>query len=132
MTDQTQTGLGALEQTFATAKAEKRCAFMPYFTVGYPNLATSIDIIQMLAEIGADAIEVGIAFSDPLADGPVVQHSSQVSLENGTTVTDCLNAVKTLRERGVTIPLVLMSYVNPVMAYGFERYAHDAASVGAN
>ncbi|MEP7284894.1 MAG: tryptophan synthase subunit alpha [Chloroflexota bacterium] len=130
--NKTQTGLEAITQTFATARAENRAAFLPFFTIGYPDLPTSIAIIEALVEAGADAIEVGVPFSDPVAEGPTIQRSSQVSLENGTRVIDCIEAVRTLRERGVTVPLILMGYINPMLAYGLERFVHDAAEVGAS
>ena len=106
--------------------------FMPYFPLGYPDLATSIDVIEALAKNGADLIEVGLSFSDPLADGPVIQKATQVALENGITVRKSLEAVKELRQRGVDIPLVLMGYYNPMLAYGLERFICDAIAAGAD
>jgi tryptophan synthase alpha chain len=106
--------------------------FMPYFPLGYPDLPTSIDVIEALAKNGADLIEVGLSFSDPLADGPVIQQATQVALENGITVKKSLEAVKELRNRGVTIPLILMGYFNPMLAYGLEKFIHDARKVGAD
>src|SRR5690606_20193112 len=78
--------------------------FMPYFPLGYPNLEMSIDVIEALAKNGADLIEVGLSFSDPLADGPVIQQATQVALEGGITIKKSLDAVKELRKRGVEIP----------------------------
>jgi tryptophan synthase alpha chain len=106
--------------------------FMPYFPLGYPDLPTSIDVIEALAKNGADLIEVGLAFSDPLADGPVIQKATQVALEKGITVKRSLEAVKELRQRGVEIPLVLMGYYNPMLAYGLEKFVHDACEAGAD
>ncbi len=106
--------------------------FMPYFPLGYPNLATSIDVIEALAKNGADLIEVGLSFSDPLADGPVIQQATQVALEKGITVKKSLEAVKELRNRGVTIPLILMGYYNPMLAYGLEKFIHDTREAGAD
>jgi len=106
--------------------------FMPYFPLGYPDLETSIDVIEALAKNGADLIEVGLSFSDPLADGPVVQKATQVALEQGITVRKSLGAVKELRQRGVTIPLVLMGYYNPMLAYGLEKFIRDAVDAGAD
>jgi len=106
--------------------------FMPYFPLGYPNLDTSIDVIEALAKNGADLIEVGLSFSDPLADGPVIQKATQIALENGITVEKSLAAVAELRKRGVTIPLVLMGYYNPILAYGLEKFVHDAREAGAD
>ena len=106
--------------------------FMPYFPLGYPDLETSIDVIEALAKNGADLIEVGLSFSDPLADGPVIQQATQVALEMGITVTKSLEAVKELRRRGVDIPLVLMGYYNPMLAYGLEKFICDAVEGGAD
>jgi tryptophan synthase alpha chain len=128
----TQTGLSAIAQAFARARAERRAAFMPFVTIGHPDLPTSLAMLEMLAEVGADVIEVGVPFSDPLADGPTIQHSSQVALANGIRLVDCVEAVRTVRARGVHIPLVLMGYVNPILTYGLARYADDAAEAGAS
>jgi tryptophan synthase alpha chain len=106
--------------------------FMPYFPLGYPDLATSIDVIEALAKNGADLIEVGLSFSDPLADGPVIQHATQIALEKGMTVRKALKAIQELRRRGVEIPLILMGYYNPMLAYGLEKFVCDAADAGAD
>jgi tryptophan synthase alpha chain len=106
--------------------------FMPYYPLGYPDLETSIDVIEVLANNGADLIEVGLSFSDPLADGPVIQKATQVALENGITVKKSLAAVAELRKRGVTIPFILMGYFNPMLAYGLEKFVHDAREAGAD
>ncbi len=106
--------------------------FMPYFPLGYPDLPISIDVIEALAKNGADLIEVGLSFSDPLADGPVIQQATQVALEKGITVKKSLEAVNELRNRGVTIPLILMGYFNPMLAYGLEKFIHDAREAGAD
>ena len=106
--------------------------FMPYFPLGYPDLATSIDVIEALAKHGADLIEVGLSFSDPLADGPVIQKATQIALEKGITIRKSLEAVKELRSRGVDIPLVLMGYYNPMLAYGLEKFICYAVEAGAD
>ena len=106
--------------------------FMPYFPLGYPDLDTSIDVIEALAKNGADLIEVGLSFSDPLADGPVIQKATQVALEKGITIKKSLEAVNELRSRGVDIPLILMGYYNPMLAYGLERFVRDAMEAGAD
>lgn len=106
--------------------------FMPYFPLGYPDLQISIDVIEALAKNGADLIEVGLSFSDPLADGPVIQQATQIALEKGITIKKSLEAVKELRSRGVTIPLILMGYYNPMLAYGLDKFIHDAKEAGAD
>ncbi len=115
-----------------TSTFSQKPIFMPYFPVGYPSLTASIDVLEALAKNGADLIEVGMSFSDPLADGPVIQQATQTALERGVTTRDALSAVAELRRRGVTIPLVLMGYYNPILAYGTERFIHDAAHAGAD
>lgn len=111
---------------------KNRPIFMPYFPLGYPNFDTSIDVIEALARNGADLIEVGLSFSDPLADGPVIQKATQVALEKGITVGKSLEAMQELRNRGVDIPLVLMGYYNPMLAYGLEKFVCDATASGAD
>ena len=106
--------------------------FMPYFPLGYPDLNTSIDVIEALAKNGADLIEVGLSFSDPLADGPVIQHATQIALEQGITVKKSLEAVTELRRRGVDIPLVMMGYYNPMLAYGLENFVREALEAGVD
>ncbi|HEX2997736.1 MAG TPA: tryptophan synthase subunit alpha, partial [Anaerolineales bacterium] len=106
--------------------------FMPYFPLGYPDLDTSIDVIEALAKHGADLVEVGLSFSDPLADGPLIQKATQVALEKGITVRKSLEAVKELRRRGVDIPLVLMGYYNPMLAYGLGKFVGEAVEVGTD
>ncbi len=114
------------------AFARKKPLFMPYFTLGYPDYETSLDVVEACVAGGADMMELGIPFSDPLADGPTIQRSTQVALENGMTVERCLTAVSTLRARNITIPFLLMGYINPIIAYGMGRFVADAASAGAN
>jgi tryptophan synthase alpha chain len=123
-------GVDLVTQAFANMTG--KALFMPYFPVGYPDLKTSIDIIEGLAKSGADLIEVGVPFSDPLADGPSIQYATQIALENGTTVRNCLAAIKEVRARGVEIPLILMSYVNPLLRYGLESLVPDAIDAGVS
>ncbi len=107
-------------------------AFMPYSVLGYPTRRASLAVVQTLAEVGADLLELGIPFSDPLADGPTIQAATQKSLENGTTVKDCLAMVRELRQRGVDTPALLMGYVNPMLAYGLASFVADAATAGVD
>ncbi len=130
-TPETQ-GLPALAAMFTAAKAAGRAAFLPYFPVGYPDYESSLAAILALAEAGADGFEIGVPFSDPLADGPTIQAATQVALEQGVTVRRCLEAVRTLRARGLRQPMLLMSYLNPLLAYGPERFVSDARAAGAD
>lgn len=133
MTETTRVnGLQALESMFDRAKSENRAAFLPYFPIGYPSYQESLDAIIAMVEVGADGFEIGIPFSDPLADGPTVQAATQIALENGVTVRSCLGAVRELRARGVTQPMLMMSYVNPLLAYGPEALVRDAKAAGAD
>ena len=116
----------------SAAFSKGHTAFMPYFTLGYPNYETSLDIVQACAEAGADIIELGIPFSDPLADGPTIQYSTQVALRNGMTVGRCIEAVEDLRRRGLDLPLMLMGYYNPILAYGEPRFVTEAAAAGVS
>ena len=123
-------GLQHITDTLSKAKASRRAALMPYFTLGFPSRADSLDVVEAIAAAGADLIELGVPFSDPLADGPTIQRSTQIALENGITVKDCLDMVRILRERGVSLPLMLMGYYNPVLAYGPDRFTSEARQVG--
>ena len=125
-------GVRAIAATFASAKAAGRATFMPYWMIGYPDVPTSIEIVNALIDAGADAIELGVPFSDPLADGVVIQAAGQMALEKGTTLADCIRAVKAIRGHAPQTPLLLMSYVNPLLAYGLERYVADATDAGAD
>lgn len=121
-----------IQAQFQAYKKTGGAAFMPYLPVGYPDFATSIDLIQTLAEAGADLIEIGVPFSDPLADGPTIQAATQQALAQGVRPADCLEAVRILRQRGVTTPLLLMGYINPIFAYGLEQWVADADAAGAD
>ena len=128
----TKNGLVHIAETFAALQKQERAALMPYFTLGYPTAAESLAVVEAMARGGADLIELGVPFSDPLADGPTIQHSTQVALEQGMTVGRCLEMVAQIRARGVTQPLMLMGYINPVLAYGVEHYAADTRAAGAD
>lgn len=118
-------------EAFERAKAEGRIALLPFVTIGYPTLEQSREVIKALVEAGADGLELGVPFSDPLADGATVQRASQVALENGVTLSDAIELVRQLRaEDGIEVPLLLMGYTNPFYQYGLERLATDAQAVG--
>ncbi len=102
-----------------------------YFTAGYPHLNSTLDIAEALEKAGADFLEIGVPYSDPLADGPVIQNSSQTAIENGMTVKVLFEQLKELRKR-VSIPVLLMGYVNPVLQYGIENFCAKCAEVGVD
>jgi tryptophan synthase alpha chain len=120
--------LERLAELFARGHA----ALMPYFPLGFPDAQTSLEVIAALSEAGADAFELGLSFSDPLADGPVIQQATQVALEKGITVKRSLAMIAELRARGVTQPFLVMGYANLILAYGQERFVADAAAAGAD
>jgi tryptophan synthase alpha chain len=126
------TGVERIQAVFAQAKCEGRATFMPYHAMGYPDRQTAIDVVAALADVGADLFEIGIPFSDPLADGPTVQEATFRALTQGTTVADCLAMVRELRAQGVDQPFCAMSYYNPILAYGEERFVQDALAAGVD
>jgi tryptophan synthase alpha chain len=102
-----------------------------YITAGYPKLKDTLTIMQALEANGADLIELGMPYSDPLADGPVIQHSSSIALANGMTIATLFEQLKDMRQ-SVSVPVILMGYMNPVLQYGFEKFCADAAAVGVD
>ncbi len=121
-----------IASTFARLKAGKQTGVIPYLTVGYPELDTVQRVAPALVEGGASMIELGIPFSDPLADGATVQHSSFEALKNGVTVEYCLETARQLRESGVDVPLAFMGYFNPIFSYGIDRFAKACAEAGVD
>src|SRR5262249_33758315 len=114
--------MGRIETQFKERKAAGSKSFIPFVTAGDPNLSTSLEIILKLAEFGADVIELGVPFSDPMADGPTIQRSSQRALENGIDLNAVLDIVGRFREKSQT-PIVLFSYLNPLLRYGLNELA---------
>jgi tryptophan synthase alpha chain len=102
-----------------------------YYTAGYPELNTTVDIAEALEKAGADFLEIGFPYSDPVADGPTIQHSSELSLENGMTLHVLFEQLNDLRKH-VSIPVLLMGYVNPIVQYGVEDFCKKAAEVGVD
>lgn len=113
----------ALATAFEKTKAAGHTAFIPFVTAGFPRLDSTVDILLALEASGADIIEVGMPFSDPLADGGTIQAANTVALRNGVTMEICLGYVKEARDRGLSVPVILMTYYNPILRYGEERLA---------
>lgn len=124
--------MNRIDQRFAELKREKRAALMPYLPLGFPTLEVSRQLVRTVAEAGADVIELGIPFSDPLADGPVIQRATHLALQNGMTTAKCLEMVRQARAGNVTIPLVMMGYYNPILRFGIEKFARAVKDVGAD
>ncbi len=123
--------MSRIAATFARLKAEGRTAFMPFITLGYPELDSATSLVPALLEAGADMIELGVPFSDPIADGPTIQRSSFKAIQNGITLQKCFDTVRELRTH-TAAPLLFMGYFNPVLAYGVERYVARCAEVGVD
>ena len=124
--------MSRLAATLAAVRAEGRIALMPYMTVGYPDLETSIELVKAMVAGGAEGIELGVAFSDPLADGPSIQRATHQALQAGVTPRDAIDVVRRLRADAVAVPLILMGYCNTFLAYGEEKWIADAAAAGAD
>jgi tryptophan synthase alpha chain len=122
---------GRIGRAFEAARHASRGAFLPYLTSGFPDPAESDRLAQALCEEGADLLELGVPFSDPLADGPVIQETTRRALASGTTLAHVLGQALRLRSRFST-PLVLMTYLNPVLRYGAERFAVAARESGVD
>lgn len=126
------TGLERIAAAFAAARAQGRAALMPYLTLGFPDPETSLAVVEAVARAGADLIELGVPFSDPLADGPTIQRSTQKALEQGMTVARCLEMVGRLRAQDVKPPFLLMGYINPILSFGAARFVAEAEAAGAD
>jgi tryptophan synthase len=122
----------AIRAAFAKAKSEGRSALVTYTTAGYPTIEETPSILLGMEAGGADIIELGTPFTDPIADGPTIQGANTQALKNGTTTTTCLSIVKEARSRGLRAPVLLMGYYNPLLAYGEERMLQDAEAAGVN
>jgi tryptophan synthase alpha chain len=118
-----------IEQKFQDLRQANRKAFIPYITAGDPDLATTRELILALDRAGADIIELGVPFSDPIADGPVIQRATERALASGTTLKDILRLGKEVREKS-QVPLLIMSYYNPLLRYGLEKMAADLKASG--
>lgn len=124
--------MSRIEGAFAQLKKEGRLGIVPYLTVGYPDLAATLELVPALEEAGAALVELGVPFSDPLADGATIQRASFHALKQGVNLARCLEMAFRLREAGVRLPLVLMGYYNPFFQFGLERLATTAAAAGVD
>ncbi len=122
--------MSRIQQTWERLAAEERRALILYLTVGFPERESALDLVPQLIDAGADMVELGVPFSDPLAEGVTIQGATQQALKNGVTVRYCLETVRTLRERGIEAPLLLMGYLNPLLRYGVDQFCTDAAAAG--
>jgi tryptophan synthase alpha chain len=122
--------MSRISATFEALRGAGRAALMPFLTMGYPERDSALSLVPALVEAGADLVELGIPFSDPLADGATIQAASQRALANGMTLARCLEQAAILRRRDVGLPFVLMGYYNPILQMGLERFAQQVAAAG--
>jgi len=119
-----------IDARFAALKAEGRAAFVTYVMAGDPDAATALEIVRGLPGAGADIIELGFPFSDPLAEGPPIQRAAQRALAKGMTLQGVLDLARAFREGDADTPVILMGYTNPLITWGYEAFARDAAAAG--
>ena len=125
-------GAGRIEARFAALRAAGRTALIPFITAGDPASEATVPVMHALVEAGADLVELGVPFSDPMADGPVIQQSSERALARGVGLSRVLDYVAAFRRSDATTPVVLMGYLNPVEMFGLERFAERAAAAGVD
>jgi len=122
--------MSRIKACLQSLKQQNIKALIPFITAGDPKIESTVSILNTLAQNGADIIELGIPFSDPMADGPVIQLADERALENGVNTDHVLTMVREFRQSNQTTPIVLMGYLNPIEIYGYERFAKDAAEAG--
>jgi tryptophan synthase alpha chain len=121
-----------LAEQFRRIDASGRAGLVLFLTAGFPDVRATTELVPALAGAGADCIELGVPFSDPLADGPTIQESSTLALKNGVTLDACIHMVEGLRERVPDTPLLLMGYYNPILSYGLEAFGRRAEAAGVD
>ncbi len=124
--------MNRIDATFARLRAARRAALIPYITVGDPSLSATVPLMRALTAAGADLVELGVPFSDPMADGPVIQRASERALANGVGLDDVLRVATAFREHDATTPVVLMGYANPIEAMGTAEFADSAQRAGVD
>ena len=123
--------MNRIDSTFESAAADSRLVLAPYVTVGYPTRDAAIELALAYVAAGADMLEIGMPFSDPIADGPTVQAASQIALDGGVRLTDALTLIERVREH-TQIPLLPMGYANPFMQFGYPTLAREVSAAGAD
>ena len=125
-------GESRIRRMFDKVREQKRPGLIVFLTAGFPDMEATMELVPALVAAGADAVELGVPFSDPLAEGPVIQESSFKALQNGTSLEDCLNAAETLRDKIPDTPLILMGYYNPIHTYGLVPFAERCDQAGVD
>lgn len=124
--------MSRIQDTFAALKDAERTALIPYIAAGDPNPGVTVELLHGMADAGADIIELGIPFSDPMVDGPVIQRAAERALEHHVSLSIVLKMVGEFRKTNDHTPIILMGYVNPIEAYGYERFSNDAVAAGVD
>jgi len=125
-------GEARIRRMFDTVREQKRPGLIVFLTAGFPDMKATLELVPALVAAGADAVELGVPFSDPLAEGPVIQESSFQALRNGTSLGDCLNAAAVLRDEMPETPLILMGYYNPIYSYGLVPFTERCREAGVD
>ncbi|MCH8832373.1 MAG: tryptophan synthase subunit alpha [Chloroflexi bacterium] len=125
-------GKDRIKESFAAIKRQGRTGLIVFLTAGFPDKQATLELVPALVAAGADAIELGVPFSDPLAEGPVIQQSSFLALQQKITLADCMDMVEELREQVPDTPLVLMGYYNPIYSFGLQKFAERAEESGVD
>ena len=120
--------MNKIDEKFAELKIKEQKALIGYFTAGYPDFETSKKVILRSVKSGIDILEIGVPFSDPLADGPIIQYTSNIALQNGINLEKCFSLCEEIKDC-VSIPYLLMTYYNPVYKYGIEKFAEKQRNV---
>ncbi|MAF39439.1 MAG: tryptophan synthase subunit alpha [Chloroflexi bacterium] len=121
-----------IRRMFDAVREQKRPGLIVFVTAGFPDIEATLELVPALVAAGADAVELGVPFSDPLAEGPVIQESSFLALQNGTSLEDCLTAAETVREKIPDTPLILMGYYNPIHTYGLAPFTQRCQEAGVD
>lgn len=122
--------MSRIANALISSRAQGRTALVAFLTAGFPQLEATAPLVRALVAGGADLVELGMPFSDPLADGATIQRADYAALKGGVNTAFCLNTARALREQGLEVPLLLMGYYNPILAYGPEQFVADASSAG--
>ena len=125
-------GEARIRRMFDSVREQKRPGLIVFLTAGFPDMDATLELVPALVAAGADAVELGVPFSDPLGEGPVIQESSFLALQNGTSLDDCLNTTASLRESLPETPLVLMGYYNPIHSYGLVPFTERCRQTGVD
>jgi tryptophan synthase alpha chain len=124
--------MSRISSTFEKLRQTNQTALMPYLTIGHPSLALTLELVPAVVEAGANLVELGVPFSDPLADGATIQQATHVALQQGTTIEMCFETIAALRRRGIEVPLIPMGYYNPILQRGAVKFCEEAAEAGAD